>query len=228
MNQIYCSNCGQNIPASSNFCKFCGAPQHGEDAGVYRTHAPVMETPEDARKAAAAKPLREVELYERQNLGSDALMYFFFSYLSKTIILLVLGIVGAALMPKLFIIGIVVYLVAIFVGAMFTYNNFTFEINQKGINIDNGVINKSEVSINFSEIENVNIQRTLMNRILGVAVVIIETAGNSSGYSGETNGSTDGGSKGIKSEAYLPGLRLDKAKKIHDLLIDGSDGVLGD
>lgn len=225
MNQIYCSNCGQDIPGNSNFCKFCGAAQHGEAAGAYRVQAPTMQSPEDARQAAT-KSHRKVELFERQHLGPDAVFYFFLSYISKTMLLLGLCLVGLFLLPQIFIFGTLAYLFVIFLGALFTYNNFTFEINESSINIDSGVINKAEVSVNFTEIENVNIERTLMNRILGVAVVSIETAGNSAATGG-SNGKQGGGLSRLKSEAYLPGLRLDVAKKVHDLLIDGSDGVLG-
>jgi len=225
MNQIYCSNCGQDIPVNSNFCKFCGAPQHGEAAGAYRVKAPAMLTPEEARAAAIAKPRRKVELFKRQHLGPDAILYFFIAYVNKTILLLGLCLVGVFLMPQIFVFGILAYLFVMFLGALFTYNNFTFEINETSINIDSGVINKAEVSVNFTEIENVNIERTLLNRTLGVAVVSIETAGNSSGTGG-SNGK-QGSLDRLKPEAYLPGLRLDVAKKVHDLLIDGSDGILG-
>lgn len=225
MNQIYCSNCGQNIPASSNFCKFCGAPQHGEAAGVYRVQAPMMQSPDEARQAATAKPLRKVELFKKQTLGSDAIGYFFISYLGKTILLLLLAIVGIVLQPKIFIFVAIGYFFAILIGALFTYNNFLFEINEQGLTIDSGVIHKSQVSLPFDQVQNVNIERTFSDRVLGIAKVSIETAGNAIG--GTTNGGTSPSGK-IKAEAYLPGLRLDTAKKIHDLLIDGSDGVLGD
>ena len=223
MSQIYCSNCGQLIPNNSNFCKFCGVPQHGPDAAVYHAQAPVAQTPVEAQAAAAN--LKPVELFPKQHLGPDSIAYFFFSFLSKTILLLILSVVGAALMPKIFIFVLIGYFVVLFLGVMFAYNNFTFEIDETGLTIQSGVIHKSQVSLPFDQVQNVNIERTLLDRLLGLSKVSIETAGSAMGTT--TNGTAAPGGK-VKAEAFLPGLHLDTAKKIHDLLIDGSDGVLGD
>jgi uncharacterized membrane protein YdbT with pleckstrin-like domain len=110
------------------------------------------------------------------------------------------------------------------IGALLTYNNFTFEINSRGLEIVSGVIHKAEVSLPYDQVQNVNIERTLFDRILGLSKLSIETAGNAQGNI--SNGTTYAGGK-IKAEAYLPGLSLNQAKKIHDLLIDGSDGIFG-
>lgn len=223
MNQIFCSNCGNLIPNNSNFCKYCGAAQHGLEAKVYHAQAPIANTPQQA--ATEAKQLKKVELFSKQTLGADAIGYFFLNYLAKTILLLVLCIVGAVLLPKIFVFVTIGYLVAILVGALFTYNNFMFEIDETGLTIQSGVIHKSQVSVPFDQVQNVNIERTLADRILGLSKVSIETAGSAMGST--TNGTVASGGK-VKAEAFLPGLHLDKAMKIHDLLIDGSDGVLGD
>lgn len=223
MNQIYCSNCGQLIPDNSNFCKFCGVPQHGPEAAVYHAQAPIAHNPKEAKAEAAN--LKPVELFPKQHLGPDSIAYFFFNFLSKTIILLVLCVVGAALLPKIFIFVLIGYFAILFLGVMFTYNNFMFEIDETGLTIQSGVINKSQVSLPFDQVQNVNIERTLMDRLLGLSKVSIETAGSALGN--VSNGSASPGGK-FKAEAVLPGIQLDKAKKIHDLLIDGSDGVLGD
>jgi membrane protein YdbS with pleckstrin-like domain len=223
MNQIFCSNCGQNIPANSNFCKYCGAAQHGEDAGAYRVQAPVMESAEAAvaqNKSQGSKT--PPEMYPLQQLGVDAFMYFFFANIAKTILLVGLLVAGAFLMPKLFILFFVVYLVSIFIGTALMYNNFQFEINEKGVEIQMGVIHKTEVSVPYDSIENVNIERTITDRMLGIARVSIETAGSPWGTT--TNGAQE---KQVRAEAYLPGLTFARAKRIHDLLIDGSDGIFG-
>lgn len=223
MNQIYCSNCGQNIPANSNFCKFCGAAQHGAEARVYHVEAPVAETPQAAIAQNESNGSKTPpETYPLQQLGGDAFLYFFFANISKTILLLGLFVVGAFLMPKLFVLLFIVYLVGILIGTALMYNNFRFEISEKGVEIQRGVIHKTEVSLPYTSIENVNIERTLADRVLGIARISIETAGSPWGTT--TNGAQD---KKVRAEAYLPGLTLERAKKIHDLLIDGSDGIFG-
>lgn len=224
MSQIYCSNCGKLIAGNANFCTFCGVPQHGKDAAAFRAQAPAVQSVEQAR-TEHQKPSggNMPELFPLQHLGSDAVWYFFLTYISKTILLLGVSVIGAVLMPKIFIWVLVGYFVAIMLGAIFTYNNYVFEIDTEGLHIKMGVIHKTEVSLPFDQVQNVNIERTLADRILGLAKISIETAGNAGnvGANGMPNGK-------VKAEAYLPGLNLEKAKKIHDLLIDGADGELAD
>ncbi len=224
MNQIYCANCGNLIPINSNFCKICGAPQHGSEAGAYRAEAPLADSPAQAQKEALENKGYKPDFFENQHLGPDAILHFFFTYIRKTLLALILIIIGAALLQGWFILALPIYLVSILIGTFLTYNNFTFEINSKGLVIKSGVIHRSEVSLPYDQVQNVNIERTLFDRILGLSKLSIETAGSAQGNI--SNGTTNAGGK-IKAEAYLPGLHLDIAKKIHDLLIDGSDGIFG-
>jgi membrane protein YdbS with pleckstrin-like domain len=222
MNQIYCSNCGQLIPGNSNFCTFCGVPQHGPDAGAFRAQAAPVADAEEARANSQVGSKTPPEIYQRQTLGSDAIVFFLISNIAKTSILLLLFIVGAILMPKIFIFFLIAYFFGIIIGTLLIYNNFQFEINEKGIEIQTGVIEKSEVSLPFDSIENVNIERTLADRFIGTSRISIETAGSALGN--VTNGEED---RQSRAEAYLPGLPKAKAEKIHDLLIDASDGIFG-
>ena len=223
MNQIYCSNCGQLIPAESNFCKFCGAAQHGAEAAAYRFNAPQADSAEQARKEYKAEHKGyQPEFYLAQNLGGDAILYFLFSNIAKTILVLGLLIVGLFFMAQLFALLLITYFVLVGIATLLMYNNFIYEINEEGLSVKTGVIHKSSVSVPFDQVQNVNIERTVLDQILGIAKVSIETAGNSNG--GSANGVP--GTK-VKAEAYLPGLSPEKAKKIHDLLIDGSDGIFG-
>lgn len=221
MGQIYCSNCGQLISTNSNFCKFCGAAQHGPDAKVYRALANVAISPEAARDSAKKNKTR-IDLFAKQTLGVDALTYFFLKYILKTSFIL-LGLLIGSFFNPLFAISAIFYFVLIFVGAFLTYNNFTFEIDKSGLKIESGVIHKNHVSLPFEQVQNVNIERSLTDRILGISRLSIETAG---AVAGSNYASAQAGNK-LRAEAFLPGLKLEKAKKIHDLLIDGSDGILG-
>lgn len=192
---------------------------HGADASVYRAQAPAVapgQTP-------TPKPTTNIktEYYPRQNLGGEALLYFVISYIGKSILLFGLFLVGIFLMPKLFALAMLIYLVSVFIAAYLEYNNFTFEITDDGVFIRNGVLYKAEVSVPYGEIENVNIERTLLDRFLGLSRVSLETAGSALGN--VTNGEFTNKSK---AEAVLPGLQHDKARHIHDLIIDATDGVI--
>ena len=217
--KIYCSNCGALTNSGANYCQGCGAALHGPESAIYHANAPAVAPGETPTKTPTTNP--KVEYYPRQNLGGDALLYFIISYLGKTILLLGLFVVGTFLMPKVYALVLAIYFVCVVVAAYLEYNNFTFAVTDEGVFIRNGVIYKAEVSVPYTEIENVNIERTLLDRMLGISRVSLETAGSALGNI--TNGEFTNKSR---AEAILPGLRQDKARHIHDLIIDATDGVI--
>lgn len=230
MSQIYCSNCGQVINGNSNFCKFCGAPQHGREA-MFRWQDPTIEKPQAVTHIPKQALHQEVEFIEKRHLGSDALWYFFFAIFGRSFILffiLIAGIVmsaavdGGNALTWVFVLGLSAYAVGLSVITLLVYNNFTFEVDKYGLKIEQGVIHRHHVSVPYEQIQNVNIERTITDRLLGLSRVSIETAGQASTPSGHKNSITKS-----RSEAYLPGLHLKDAERIHDLLIDGADGVHG-
>lgn len=222
MKQIYCSNCGTLVASTANYCTSCGAATHGSEAGVYRAQDPTIENPHQVQPIPKQALRQKIEYIPKQHLPVDATMFFFFSFFGKSIIIFVLVLVGAVLQPMPFAFGLAVYFVLLAVITMFVYNNFLYEINQDGLVIESGVIYKKSVSLPFEQIQNVNIERTIFDRLLGFSRISIETAGSATGQP------TGTGVLKAKSEAYIPGLHLDQAKKVHDLLIDGSDGQMGD
>lgn len=221
MKQLYCSNCGTLVAASANFCTNCGAATHGAEAGVYRVQDPPIENPQQVQPIPKQVLRQEIEYIPRQHLPADAVLFFFFSFFSKSILIFLLVLVGAVLQPMPFAFGLAAYVVFLVVITMFVYNNFLYQINEDGLVIESGVIYKKSVSLPFEQIQNVNIERTIFDRLLGFSRISIETAGSAVGQP------TGTGVLKAKSEAYIPGLHLDQAKKVHDLLIDGSDGQMG-
>lgn len=212
MTKIYCSNCGTLIEGSSKFCRACGAPQHGLEASVYRAQAPTVEP-----GALPSQPTTDqLEYFPRRNLGFGGFMGFFLSFIAKTFVILVLFVVGIVLAPQYFILATAAYLLLVAVSAMLVYSNFYFEIDEDGLTIESGVIHKSQVTVPFDQVQNVNIERSIIERILGVSSISIETAGSSGGTTGKNR---------LRAEAHLPGIDLDMAKKIHDLLIDGAEAA---
>lgn len=221
MKQIYCSNCGTLVPSGANFCTNCGAAVHGSEAAVYRAQEPAVKDPQLVRALPKQALHDEVEYIPMQHLPVDALIFFFLSFLGKSGIIFLLVLVGAVLQLSPFIFALVGYFVVLGVVTMFVYNNFMYEIDKDGLKIKSGVIFKHQVSLPYEQIQNVNIERTLLDRIFGFSRISIETAGSA------IPAGTGTGVLKAKSEAYIPGLHLDQAKKVHDLLIDGADGVMG-
>lgn len=219
MNQIFCSNCGQLINEKSNFCKFCGAPQHGPEAR-FRVHDPVVEKPQLVTNLPKQAQRHEVEYIKKRHLGQDAMWYFIISIFGRSFILFFLLFIGTALMPWPLVIGLATYIIGLFLVSLLVYNNFTFEVDSDGLKIEQGVVHRNHVSVPYEQIQNVNIERSISDRLLGLAKVSIETAGQASTPS--NNSITRS-----RAEAYLPGLHVRDAESIHDLLIDGADGQHG-
>jgi membrane protein YdbS with pleckstrin-like domain len=216
--KIYCSNCGQLIPEDSNFCRYCGAAQHGTQASIYHaSSAPVSHNPASYIQQTVNKqsPQHKIQYIKRRKLCKEVKWSFFMAYVGSTAILPLLFIVGAAIYPIIFIAALLVYFLTIYVAATAVYDSFYYALDETGFQKEYGIINKISVSIPYQQIQNVNITRSLADRMLGLSRINIETAGSSATQTREVAG----GSKS-KAEGHLPGLRLSEAKKVHDFLLE--------
>ena len=77
------------------------------------------------------------------------------------------------------------------------YENFSFELQNEGIQINSGVITKSRKFIPYKRIQNLEIKSGFWDRRYGLSTILIETAGHSSGYTGTW----------AQAEGMMPGLR---------------------
>lgn len=93
---------------------------------------------------------------------------------------------------------------------------FGYQLEDNEVKVEKGVISKSYDSIPYSRIQNVGIERSLLQRILGISTVDIQTAG-SSGYG--------------KAEGKLPGVEKAVAEEVREAIMqkarkdDGRGGV---
>lgn len=243
MPQLYCTHCGKLIKANANFCQYCGTPQRGIEAMAQRA----METSEQIAQANQAKqtpppkemrgnasnanqaplkangqpadtaalPQRETRTIEKKRLCHRALWSFYLSYLGNTGLLLLLFVIGLVLEPAWFSLVIAAYFVLIYITAAIVHRNYYFEVNSSAFRKEFGVLHKTDVTIPFNRIQNVNITRSLSDRMLGLARIDIESAGSSS----ITKKNTAGGSM-TKSEGHLPGVTMQQAREIHELLVN--------
>jgi membrane protein YdbS with pleckstrin-like domain len=218
MSQIYCSNCGQLIPHNSNFCKYCGAAQHGQEASGFRANEPATTTEEKPAHNLKSSP----DTIARSKLSPSVVILFFFNYLKVSFLLFVLLIVGVVMQPLIFSLVTLLAVVTLLIIALWAYSNFWYEVTDDGLFIKFGIINQKTISVPFDQVQNVNIERSLVDRLFGLARISIETAG-----SAVTQPMQVIGGYTAKSEAYIPGLTLPSAKTLHDILLDGKiDGVI--
>ena len=110
--------------------------------------------------------------------------------------------------------GILIYLVLIFViGEIYTrmaYNRFLYEFTHTNLKVEKGIIWKRYSNIPYERVQNVDIHRGIIARMLGFSSVNIQTAGYSapvrSGY-------------GIHSEGYIPAVSIEEAEEIREFLM---------
>jgi membrane protein YdbS with pleckstrin-like domain len=212
MNTIYCSNCGQLIPGTSNFCRFCGVPLHGPEASAYLAQQETVLPGEKTVPVSPSKP----DTIPKSHLNSTVIIIFVLNYIKITSLLFPVLLIGIWFQPLIFGLITVLAIVVLLSVAIWAYNNFTYEVTEDGLLIEFGIIHHKTISVPFDQVQNVNIERSVVDRMLNLARISIETAG-----SAVTQPIQVIGGYTARSEAYLPGLTLLQAKMLHDILIDG-------
>lgn len=112
----------------------------------------------------------------------------------------------------------VIFLIIIFgeIYAQLSYNRFLFEIGHGQIKIEQGIIWKRYSSIPYERIQNVDIHRGIIARLIGFSSLDIQTAGYSGNYQ---YGFRINGRRTRKSEGYLPAIDPDGAEKIREFVV---------
>jgi putative membrane protein len=92
--------------------------------------------------------------------------------------------------------GLLVWITGVSVWVYLVWKKFEFEITEDTFDIRSGVLNRRKREIPLKRIQNVDIRRNIVQRMLGIAKVNIETAG------------------GKSTEASLKYVNFDEAKRI--------------
>src|SRR3989344_4056880 len=118
--------------------------------------------------------------------------------------------------PRRFILWVVFLIITLsalsFIWAKLTYRFYRYELTDMGFRKESGVIYKKYVTIPYSRIQNVDIYRGILARILSLSDLHIQTAGASA-----TVGRY--GAIGVGAEGRLPALSEQDAEKLRDELI---------
>ena len=105
------------------------------------------------------------------------------------------------------------FLIICFVWAKLTYRFYRYELIETGFRKESGVIYKKYVTIPYDRIQNVDIYRGILARLLGLSDLNIQTAGASAVMSRH-------GAMGIGAEGRLPALSKEIAEQLRDELIE--------
>lgn len=103
-------------------------------------------------------------------------------------------------------------LIFFWVWAKLTYHFYRYELREDGFRKELGVIWKKYVTIPYDRIQNVDIYRGVIARILGLSDLNIQTAGASAQVSHY-------GTWGLGAEGRLPGLSREVAEQLRDELV---------
>lgn len=146
------------------------------------------------------------------------LLWFFFNIFLRANelekILQVVGLPGIISIFNFWWIVILFLVLVYYMWANLTYHFYRYELREDGFRKEHGVIWKKYVTISYERIQNVDIYRGLLARLLGLSDLNIQTAGMST-----TVGSYGGGSEG-----RLPGLSPEVAEQLRDELIHRARG----
>lgn len=96
--------------------------------------------------------------------------------------------------------------------SLLTYRFFKYELTELGFRKESGVIYKKYVTIPYTRIQNVDINRGIFARLLGLSDLQIQTAGASASFSRY-------GMAGAGAEGRLPGVSKADAEELRDELI---------
>lgn len=158
-----------------------------------------------------------------QRLDPKAVWLFFFSSVMSCLVLIIISSFwtfgamvamrsaigdGGVALGLLFLVPFVAFLIVCYVWARLSYHYYRYEMTDLGFRKELGVIWKRYVTIPYDRIQNVDIYRGVLARILGLSDLNIQTAG-----------ATSGSGRSAFSEGRLPGLSREVAEKLRDELI---------
>ncbi|MBD3282583.1 MAG: PH domain-containing protein [Candidatus Portnoybacteria bacterium] len=123
-----------------------------------------------------------------EKLDPKAMWLMFFRFLAAGFIIFViffaitfLAIDAAYLFgPWIMLVVFFVWIIITFLWSKLYYSSYKFEFAEKNFKKEYGVITKRYVSIPYERIQNIDIRRGILARILGLSDVMIQTAGYSS------------------------------------------------
>lgn len=104
------------------------------------------------------------------------------------------------------VVGIVFFALG-YVWSRLVYHFYQYELRDDEFRKEYGVFNKKYASIPYDRIQNVDISRTLLQRIFGISEIRIQTAGQSGK---------------VSAEGRLPGLSRNDAEDLREKLLEVS------
>jgi uncharacterized membrane protein YdbT with pleckstrin-like domain len=138
----------------------------------------------------------------------DSFLKVIFNLSFLAVVVLVGFPVNISNLPLFFFLVLIGFIILSWVIAKLTYSFYKYELREDGFRKEHGIIWKKYVTIPYDRIQNVDIYRGVIARLLGLSDLQIQTAGG-----------ITAGSYGGFSEGRLRGLSMEDAEKMRDELI---------
>jgi uncharacterized membrane protein YdbT with pleckstrin-like domain len=130
--------------------------------------------------------------------GKKVFLYFVSTKLLLVVFFFIIVSLGAsffmnlsAILLDIIIVGILFCLVILIIEWL-KYKSVKFMLDEFSFHVQRGILSKSDIAIPYKQIQNVNREQNFNEKMLGIAHVVIETAG------------TDDSESNAKSEGVLP------------------------
>jgi membrane protein YdbS with pleckstrin-like domain len=114
-------------------------------------------------------------------------------------------------LSNLFIFLLLSVVIAVIFGEIYSklaYKNWKYELTSREVKLERGIIWKKYSAIPFERVQNIDIHRGILARMLGFSTLNIQTAG----YHMASQG-------GMVSEGYIPAVSIKEAEEIREFLI---------
>lgn len=112
---------------------------------------------------------------------------------------------SGAVIFLLYLIALILAGLTSYIWAKLTYKYYRYELSRDAYHSEKGVVIKKYISIPYERIQNVDMNRGILSRILGLSDLDIQTAGRSTA--------------GFSNEGRLPGIDKEEAVRLRDELI---------
>ena len=155
-----------------------------------------------------------------EKLNPKVVWIFFFQFLFAAVFILLFffwawlpAIIGGKILFDSFFfvpaVFLIFYILFCYAWAKLTYRFWLYDITEDTFKVERGVIWKKYTSIPYERIQNIDIHRGVIARILGLSELRLQTAG----FGGSQ------GKWGAWAEGRLPGIEREKAEQLREKLI---------
>ena len=151
--------------------------------------------------------------YSRFSIIAFILGYFIIRFLSDSKTYKTFTIVfGSSFFSGLLLFLLIFIIFVLIIGEIYArmaYNRWFYEFNDDGLRLERGVVWKRYSNVPYERIQNVDVHRGIIARILGFSTIEIQTAGYSAYYGG----------RGMHSEGHIPAVSIHEAEQIRQFVM---------